>query len=54
MTLPRMSFEFVNLQYDPTRKSTQTQTIINQTPDGIILRRIMFLFLIICHLLCLL
>ena len=29
-----MSFEFVNLQYDPTRKSTQTQTIINQTPDG--------------------
>lgn len=34
MTLPRMSFEFVNLQYDPTRKSTQTQTIINQTPDG--------------------
>ena len=34
MTLPRMSFEFLGLQYDPTRKSTQTQTIINQTPDG--------------------
>ena len=24
MTLPRMSFEFLGLQYDPTRKSTQT------------------------------
>ena len=34
ITLPRMSFEFLGLQYDPTRKSTQTQTIINQTPDG--------------------
>ena len=34
MTLPRMSFEFLGLQYDPTRKSTQTQTIINQTADG--------------------
>jgi hypothetical protein len=29
-----MSFEFLGLQYDPTRKSTQTQAIINQTPDG--------------------
>ena len=34
ITMPRMSFEFLGLQYDPTRKSTQTQTIINQTPDG--------------------
>jgi hypothetical protein len=34
ITLPRMSFEFLGLQYDPTRKSTQTQQIINQTPDG--------------------
>ncbi len=34
MTLPRMSFEFTDLQYDPTRKSTKTQTIINTTPDG--------------------
>ena len=34
MTLHRMSFEFLGLQYDPTRKSTQTQTIVNQTPDG--------------------
>ena len=39
MTLPRMSFEFVGLQYDPGRKSTQTQTIINQTPDGTALKR---------------
>jgi len=34
ITLPRMSFEFLGLQYDPARKSTQTQAIINQTPDG--------------------
>ena len=34
ITMPRMSFEFLGLQYDPTRKSTQTQTIINQSPDG--------------------
>jgi len=34
ITLPRMAFEFLGLQYDPSRKSTQTQTIINQSPDG--------------------
>ena len=34
MTLPRMSFEFTNLSYDPSRKSTRTTQIINQTPDG--------------------
>lgn len=39
VTLPRMSFEFIGLQYDPSRKSTQTQTIINQTPDGANLKR---------------
>ena len=39
MTLPRMAFEFLGLQYDPTRKSTQTQTIINQTPDGTEVKR---------------
>ena len=39
ITLPRMSFEFLGLQYDSTRKSTQTQTIINQTPDGANVKR---------------
>ena len=39
MTLPRMSFEMVGLQYDPSRKSTQTTTIINQTPDGTALKK---------------
>jgi len=28
MTLPRMSFEFIGLNYDPQRKVTQTQTFI--------------------------
>lgn len=39
ITLPRMSFEFIGLQYDASRKSTQMQTIINQTPDGNNLKR---------------
>ena len=39
ITLPRMSFEFLGLQYDASRKSTQTQTIINQTPDGANVKR---------------
>tara|TARA_B100000676_G_scaffold293524_1_gene330412 strand:- start:174 stop:1172 length:999 start_codon:yes stop_codon:yes gene_type:complete len=39
ITLPRMSFEFLGLQYDSSRKSTQTQTIINQTPDGANVKR---------------
>ena len=34
MTLPRMSFEFTDLSYDPSRKVTQTQTIVTETPDG--------------------
>ena len=34
MTLPRMSFEFTNLAYDPSRKSTQTQQVVLTTPDG--------------------
>ncbi len=33
ITLPRMSFEFTDLQYDPTRKSTQTTTIITKGSD---------------------
>jgi hypothetical protein len=31
MTLPRMSFEFVGLSYDPTRKLTTTQTFISKS-----------------------
>ncbi len=34
MTLPRMSFEFTALAYDPSRKSTQTQVIVVTKPDG--------------------
>ena len=34
MTLPRMSFEFTNLAYDSSRKSTQTQTVIYTDSDG--------------------
>ena len=34
ITLPRMSFEFTNLEYDPSRKVTQNQTIIVETPEG--------------------
>ena len=35
MTLPRMSFEFNGLQYDSTRKSTQTQQFyVTNTSDG--------------------
>jgi hypothetical protein len=34
VTLPRMSFEFTNLEYDPTRKVTQNQVIVVETPEG--------------------
>ena len=34
MTLPRMSFEFTNLEYDSSRKSTQTQTVVYTSSDG--------------------
>lgn len=34
MTLPRMSFEFTNLAYDSSRKSTQTQTVVYTSSDG--------------------
>ena len=34
MTLPRMSFEFTNLAYDSSRKSTQTQTVVYTDSDG--------------------
>lgn len=34
ITLPRMSFEFNGLQYDPTRKLTQTTQVVTTTPEG--------------------
>jgi len=34
MTLPRMSFEFTNLKYDSSRKSTQTQQMVVTSADG--------------------
>ena len=34
MSLPRMSFEFTDLQYDPTRKSTQTQQFVVKNSSG--------------------
>ena len=34
LTLPRMSFEFTNLSYDPERKTTKTQSFITTTPGG--------------------
>jgi len=33
LTLPRMSFEFVGLQYDSTRKVTATQTFLTTNPN---------------------
>ena len=40
MTLPRMSFEFTNLTYDPSRKSTKNQTFTITTPDGQQVKRV--------------
>ena len=34
ITLPRMSFEFTGLTYDPSRKVTTTQTFIVRDPDN--------------------
>ena len=34
ITLPRISFEFNGLSYDPTRKVTQTQTFISAPTDS--------------------
>ena len=34
LSLPRMSFEFTGLTYDPSRKVTTTQKIIVQNPDS--------------------
>ena len=34
ITLPRMSFEFTSLEYDPTRKISKNQSFITTSPDG--------------------
>ena len=34
LSLPRMSFEFTGLTYDPSRKVTTTQKIVVQNPDS--------------------
>ena len=34
LSLPRMSFEFTGLTYDPGRKVTSTQKIVVQNPDS--------------------
>jgi len=34
ITLPRMSFEFTNLQYDPSRRTNQTQQFVAQNESG--------------------
>ena len=39
ITLPRMSFEFNGIQYDPTRKMTQTQHFEMQDPAGAIIKK---------------
>ena len=39
LTLPRMSFEFTGLTYDPSRKVTTTQKILVQNPIQIRLKR---------------
>ena len=40
MTLPRMSFEFTDLRYDPERKTTKNQSFITTTPDGEQVKRV--------------
>ena len=40
ITLPRMSFEYVNLTYDPSRKVTSTQSFLSGlTEDGTQIRK---------------
>lgn len=40
MTLPRMSFEFISLTYDPSRKTTKSQSFVTTTPDGSEIKRV--------------
>ena len=40
ITLPRMSFEFISLTYDPSRKTSKNQTFITTSPDGSQVKRL--------------
>ena len=41
ITLPRMSFEFTGLSYDPSRKLTQTQTFLTKkADDGSVIKKV--------------
>jgi hypothetical protein len=40
LTLPRISFEFTSLTYDPSRKTTKNQSFITATPDGSEVKRV--------------
>ena len=40
LTLPRISFEFTSLTYDPSRKTTKNQSFITSTPDGSEVKRV--------------
>ena len=51
MNLPRISFEFIGLNYDSTRKITQTQTFITApTSDKTQEKKAYMPFLTICNL----
>ena len=51
ISLPRMSFEFTGLTYDPSRKVTTTQQFtVKILMMELILRKHICLFLIICNL----
>jgi hypothetical protein len=40
ITLPRMSFEFISLEYDPTRKVSKNHSFLTTTPDGTQVKRV--------------
>ena len=40
ITLPRISFEFISLTYDPTRKTSKNQSFLTTTPDGSQVKRV--------------
>ena len=50
ITLPRMSFEFTGLTYDPSRKITTTQQFVVKNPDDRYVKKHTCQFHIICNL----